>query len=89
MKRAFLYLVILTIATSISLQISSAADVKVRHTLIAASGDAAPAGGNYSPFSFFNVRLNARHDVAFDASVGTTTGVFVGDGNTTSTITLG
>jgi len=89
MKRAFLYLVILTIITSISLQISSAADVKVRHTIIAASGDAAPAGGNYSPFSFSNVSLNARHEVAFDAGVGVTTGVFVGDGKTTSTISLG
>lgn len=89
MKRAFLYLVILTVITSISLQISSAADVKVRHTIIAASGDAAPAGGNYSPFSFSNVSLNARHEVAFDAGVGVTTGVFVGDGKTTSTTSLG
>lgn len=89
MKRAFLYLVILTVITSISLQISSAADVKVRHTIIAASGDAAPTGGNYSPFSFSNVSLNARHEVAFDAGVGVTTGVFVGDGKTTSTTSLG
>jgi len=93
MKRPFLYLVILTVTAAIAqpfLQISSAADgnVKVRHTIIAATGDAAPAGGNYLPFSFANVRLNARHDVAFDASVGDTTGVFVGDGKTTSTITL-
>ena len=91
MKRAFLYLVILTVTTSMALQISSAAggNVKVRHTVIAATGDAAPAGGNYLTSSFSNVRLNARHDVVFDASVGTTTGVFVGDGRTTSTIALG
>src|SRR6185295_5067174 len=93
MKKAFLYLVILTVTAAIAqpfLQISSAADgnVKVRHTTIAATGDAAPAGGNYGPFSFANVRLNTRHDVAFDASVGVTTGIFVGDGKTTSTITL-
>src|ERR1044071_8109414 len=91
MKRAFLYLVILTVTSSMALQISSAADgnVKVRHTVIAASGDAAPAGGNYLASSFSNVRLNARHDVVFDAGVGSTTGVFVGDGKTTSTIELG
>jgi hypothetical protein len=72
------------------LKISSAADgkLKVRHTVIALTGDAAPAGGNYLSSSFSNVRLNARHEVAFDASVGLTTGVFVGDGNTTSTTAL-
>jgi hypothetical protein len=91
MKRAFLYLIILTVTTSMALQISSAADgnVKVRHTIIAATGDAAPAGGNYLLFSFSNVSLNSRHDVAFDASVGVTTGVFVGDGTTTSATALG
>src|SRR5262249_45694833 len=78
-----------TLTTSMALQISSAADVQVRHTVIVATGDAAPSGGNYGPFSFLNVRLNASHEVAFDASVGVTTGVFVGDGKTTSTITLG
>ena len=87
MKRAFLYVVILTVITSISLQTSSAADVQVRHTVIAATGDAAPGGGNY--LSFSNVSLNARHEVAFDASVGVTTGVFVSDGKTTSTTALG
>ncbi len=96
MKRVFLYLIVLMLTASMSqslLQISSAADgnFKVRHTVIAASGDATPAGGNYLPSSFSNVRLNARHQVAFDASVGGssfTTGVFVGDGKTTSTIAL-
>lgn len=89
MKRAFLYFLVLTLITSIALQTSSAENVNVRHTVIAATGDAAPAGGNYRLFSFFNVRLNAAHNVAFDASVGVTTGVFVGDGKATSTITLG
>src|ERR1044072_2360391 len=91
MKRSFLYLFILTVTTSRALQITSAANgnVKVRHTVIAASGDAAPAGGNYLLSSFSNVSLNSRHDVAFDASVGVTTGVFVGDGTTTSTTALG
>ncbi len=90
MKRAFLFLVIFTLITTISLQISSAADgnVKVRHTIIAATEDAAPAGGNYLPSSFSNVSLNSRHEVAFDASVGNTTGIFVGDGKTTSVTTL-
>jgi hypothetical protein len=89
MKRAFLYLLVLTLTTSMALQISSAAEVNVRHTVIAASGDASPAGGPYLPFSFANVRLNARHDVAFDAIAGGTTGIFVGDGKTISTIALG
>src|SRR5215207_5655268 len=62
----------------------------VRHTIVAASGAAAPAGGNY--VSVFNARLNARHEVAFDAILAGppfTTGIFVGDGQTTSTIALG
>ncbi|HEY0765543.1 MAG TPA: choice-of-anchor tandem repeat NxxGxxAF-containing protein [Pyrinomonadaceae bacterium] len=91
MKRVFLYLTVLILTASIAqplLQISSA-NTKVRHTVIAASGDAAPAGGNYLSSSFANVSLNARHDVAFDASVGVTTGVFVGDGKTTTTTALG
>src|SRR5262245_50933253 len=64
----------------------------VSHTIIAASGLAAPVGGNYGTFSFINVRLNARHDVAFDAFLTGppfTFGVFVGDGTRTSTIALG
>ena len=68
------------------------ATMSVRHTIIAASGGAAPAGGNYGTFSFTNVRLNTRHEVAFDASLTgppPTIGVFVGDGTTTSTIALG
>jgi hypothetical protein len=69
---------------------SSAAHTKpaVRHTVIAASGSAAPAGGNYSGFSLLS--LNERDQVAFDATlIGlSTTGVFVGDGRKTSTIAL-
>jgi hypothetical protein len=95
MKRALLYTIVLAMAASMALpftQISSAANVKVRHTIIAATGEASPAGGNYLPFSFNNVRLNARHEVVFDAVVGApffTTGVFVSDGKTISTVALG
>ena len=67
------------------------AGIEVRHTIIAASGGAAPAGGNYLPL-FVNARLNARHEVAFDAFVGGppfTTGVFAGDGRAAFAIALG
>ena len=92
MKRALLFILVLALAASTALpfaQISSAATVQVRHTVIAATGQASPAGGNYLPFSFNNVSLNARHDVAFDASLGApnfTTGVFLNDGKTTSIV---
>jgi hypothetical protein len=75
-----------------SAQVPSDADVRVRHTVIAASGDAAPTGGTYLSFSFINARLNTRHEVVFDAVVSgppLTTGVFVGDGRTPSPIALG
>lgn len=90
--RVFLYL---ALAASIALpfaQISSAENVGVRHTVIAATGDAAPSGGNYLSFSFSNARLNASHEVAFEAVVGGPSfgsGIFVGDGKTTSTVTFG
>jgi len=90
-----MYLVILAVASFMVLpfaQLSSAAaTVTVRHTIIATTGDAAPAGGNYLQFSFANVRLNARHEVAFDAVVGPpfVPAVFVSDGKTTSTLALG
>jgi hypothetical protein len=93
--RAFLYLIVLTVAVSMSLpfaQISLAANVRVRHTVIAASGDEAPTGGNYLPSSFANVSLNTRHEVTFEAVVGDplfASGVFVGDGKTTSAVALG
>ena len=95
MKRALIYFVVLAVAASMALPfapIASAADVKVRHTVIAATGEASPIGGNYLPFSFNNVQLNARHEVVFDAVVGApffTTGVFVSDGKTISTVALG
>ena len=62
-------------------QVSPDADAQVRHTVIAASGNAAPTGGTYLPFSFINARLNTRHEVAFDAVVSgppLTTSVFAG-----------
>ena len=94
MKSIFLYLIILTVAASMALpfaEISTAAQVEVRHTIIATTGGPAPDGGNYLPGSFSNVRLNASSQVTFDASVGPpfTTGVFVGDGKTTTTVALG
>ena len=95
MKRAFLYLIFLSMVLSTTLQFapasSAAGPTKVSHTIIAMTGDIAPIGGSYLPGSFSAVRLNPRHDVVFDASVGPpfTTGVFVADGKTTSTIALG
>src|ERR1044071_5399500 len=95
MKRAYLYTVVLLLLALIIMpiaQVSSAAatQVEVRHTIIAASGGAAPNGGTYTPL-FFNATVNAQHEVAFDAFLGgslDTSGVFVGDGKTTSTIAL-
>ena len=95
MRKVFLYLIVLAVAAALSLpfaRISSAESVKVRHTVIAATGDVAPGGGNYLPFSFANARLNARHEVAFDAVVSGPSfaaGVFVSDGDTTSEVALG
>src|SRR5215470_5469447 len=63
---------------------------QVQHIIIAATGDAAPAGGNYA--SFLNtLAVNARGQVTFDARLGgpSATGVFVSDGNATSAIALG
>jgi hypothetical protein len=95
--RAFIYTLVLLLLAFLAVpfaQISTVAGatMSVRHTIIAASGGAAPAGGNYGTFSFTNVRLNAQHEVAFDASLTgppPTVGVFVGDGTRTSTIALG
>jgi hypothetical protein len=96
MKRPISYLSIFLPALAVlsHIQVLSAADTRsgVRHTIIAESGAATPAGGHYSPFSFLNARLNAQHAVAFDAQVIgplITSGVFVGDGTATSTIALG
>ena len=93
MRKVFLYLIVLSVAAVLPFaQISSAADTNVRHTVIAATGDEAPSGGNYLSFSFSNARLNESHQVAFDAVIGGPsfgTGVFVGDGTRTSTIAFG
>jgi hypothetical protein len=63
---------------------------QVRHTVVAASGDAAPAGGNYKEF-LNTLALNARGQVAFDARLAgpSTSGVFVSDQISTSPIALG
>ena len=89
-KRAALPLVALSLIALPFAHVMLSSSVKVvRHTVVATSGVAAPAGGNY--FIFFNARLNARPEVVFDALLSgpSTTGVFVGDGRTTSTIALG
>jgi hypothetical protein len=62
---------------------------QVTHTVIAASGDAAPAGGNYTTLPDAPA-LNARGQMAFDAVLGgpSTRGVFLSDGITTASIAL-
>jgi len=94
MKRLSLYTVVLLLSAIMIMPLaqvsSAAAQVEVRHTIIAASGGAAPNGGTYTPL-FFNTTVNAQHQVAFDAFLSgslDTSGVFVGDGKTTSTIAL-
>ena len=95
MKTVYVYTVVLLLSALMIMpvaQVSSAAatQVEVRHTIIAASGDAAPNGGTYTP-AFFNATVNAQHQVAFDTFLSgslDTSGVFVGDGKTTSTIAL-
>ena len=61
-----------------------------RHTVIAASGDTAPAGGNYV-FFLSSPASNTPGRVAFDAFLGgpSHSGVFVSDGRTTAAIALG
>jgi hypothetical protein len=94
MKRALLHIFVLALAAAMAFPfapVSTATNVKVRHTVIAATGEASPTGGNYLQGSFSNVRLNARHEVVFDATVGPlfSSDVFVNDGKTTSTVALG
>jgi hypothetical protein len=63
----------------------------VRHTVLVQSGDAAPAGGIYIPFSFVNLTFNAHHTIAFDAVLTGPPfmpGIFVANGKTISTIAL-
>ena len=71
-------------------QLVPTTQAQVRHTVIAASGEAAPAGGNYGNF-LNTIALNARGEVAFDVLLGgpSTSGVFVSNGTTTSAIALG
>ena len=68
---------------------AAGARAQVKHTIIAATGTAAPAGGNYL---FLNtIAVNARGQVAFDAFLSgpSTSGVFVSDGMRSSAIALG
>jgi hypothetical protein len=80
------FLVALTLAQFV---FPASARAQAKHTIIAATGTAAPAGGNYL---FLNtIAVNARGQVAFDAGLGgpSRSGVFVSDGKTTSAIALG
>lgn len=79
------------VAISFAPMLAADAQIEVRHTIVAASGAEAPAGGNYLPL-FVNARWNTRHEVAFDGFVNgppITTGVFIGNGRTASSIVLG
>jgi hypothetical protein len=95
--RALIYTLVLLLLAFLAVPFAqmstvAGATMSVKHTIIAASGGTAPAGGNYGTFSFTNARLNTRHEVAFDASVTgppSTVGVFVGNGTRTSTVALG
>lgn len=84
-RRAISTLIALTLALS-----AIGTQAQVRHTIIAAAGDAAPAGGNYRDF-FDTLATNARGQVVFSGLLGgpSGTGVFVSDGVTTSAIALG
>jgi len=85
----FIYCALLALTLSQVLSLTGVRS-QVRHTVIAASGDAAPAGGNYTEF-LNTLALNARGQVAFDARLSgpSKTGVFVSDYISTSTIALG
>ena len=80
---------LIPVLPSAQIPVAAGAKETVRHTVLATSGSAAPAGGNY--VTLFRVALNARGQIAFDTSLGgpSTTGVFLTDGRTTSTIALG
>ena len=94
-KKAFLYsgpvCALILALPFVEVSLAARRTTQPQHTIVAASGGAAPAGGNYLPL-FSNARMNARDEVAFDAVVGSplfTSGVFAGNGSTTSTIALG
>ena len=80
-----------TLMVLMLVQLLSAAgtQAQVRHTVVAASGEAAPAGGNYGNF-LNTIALNARGQIAFDVLLGgpSTSGVFISNGTTTSAIAL-
>jgi len=86
-RRTISALMVLTLVHFLS---TTGAQAQVRHTIIAASGEAAPAGGNYADF-LNTIAVNARGQIAFDVRLGlpSTSGVFVSNGTTTSTIALG
>jgi len=94
MKKTLVYTVVVVsafISTSpfAKVSLASGTGAEVSHTVVAASGVAAPAGGIYNGFSI--VRLNARGQAAFGATLRgpSTTGIFLADGNGTATIALG
>jgi hypothetical protein len=80
---------ILTLPASQMASAGAGAKKEVSHTVVAASGTAAPSGGTY--VSLTRVTMNQRSEIAFDASLGgpSSAGVFVADGRRTSTIALG
>ncbi|MFT3867908.1 MAG: hypothetical protein QM715_05360 [Nibricoccus sp.] len=84
--RVFWAVVALTLAY---LPTAVAAPQPCGHTVIASTGTAAPAGGNY--FFFHQVAFAARDEVAFAAFLRgpSNSGVFLGDGATTSVVALG
>ena len=85
-RRAICALIALTL---VQFPWAAGARAQVEHAVIAATGAAAPAGGNYL---FFNtIAVNARGQVAFDAFLSgpSTSGVFVSDGMRSSAIALG
>jgi len=65
------------------------AGTQINNTVIASTGTAAPAGGNY--LLFHTVALQAQHRVVFDAVLGgpSTSGVFLADEQTTTVVALG
>ena len=65
------------------------AQASVKQTIIAASGDVAPEGGNYR--SFTTIAVNERGQVAFDAllTAPSTSGVFLSERKQVSAIALG
>jgi hypothetical protein len=87
-SRAVCALIALTLA-QLLWTTSVLAQAPVKHTIIAASGEVAPEGGNYR--SFTTVAVDARGQVAFDASLSgpSTSGVFLSDRKKTSAIALG